>query len=448
LIVFPRLDTEVVLVPCNSCNPCQDPKAVSERDQRRRPPRVRSDERKLGEINMAALAAAANIEAPPAVCFVVRTYWGHGDAHGGELRSFLTSLQDQTVGAWEAVLVMVDKTPFTEAYDIIRDLNETSRAWIYTEWIGERYTPKQPDGTWTEGYHGTLYNVTDDAIRACAPGSDWVVATNGDNVYGRHFIQKVIENGQDPSIDLVAFDFYSRYQRPAMPSCERFSMERAEKVDGREDGGERQRTSCKRNTLQWCQTDLGSVAMRRAKLLAEGRSFGSVKADAGGLDEAHNDGLTFAELVRDGWRTIHVHDECLFAHNPSFQTCAWKGFVWDDSDITGTGGGECIDRTEAARRLRDDALEMVPIRVTHSPNYMDEYRGATVSLDDPADCIRRRDYMSREVWGRACSWFPDGCVDDEDVDEHERGLSLYYDADDADNADDADETAPDAHIEL
>lgn len=33
--------------------------------------------------------------APPSVCFVVRTYWGHGDEHGGELRSFLKSLQDQ-----------------------------------------------------------------------------------------------------------------------------------------------------------------------------------------------------------------------------------------------------------------------------------------------------------------------------------------------------------------
>lgn len=31
----------------------------------------------------------------PSVCFVVRTYWGHGDEHGGELRSFLGSLQHQ-----------------------------------------------------------------------------------------------------------------------------------------------------------------------------------------------------------------------------------------------------------------------------------------------------------------------------------------------------------------
>ena len=29
------------------------------------------------------------------VCFVVRTYWGHGDKHGGELRALLQSLQAQ-----------------------------------------------------------------------------------------------------------------------------------------------------------------------------------------------------------------------------------------------------------------------------------------------------------------------------------------------------------------
>lgn len=357
----------------------------------------------------------------PLVCFVVRTYWGHGDAHGGELRSFLTSLQDQTVDRWEAVLVMVDKKPFSEAYDIIRDLNETSRAWIYTEWIGEEYTPKQPDGGWTEGYHGMLYNVTDDAIRVCSPEAEWVVATNGDNVYGRHFIHHVLERGADASVDLVAFDFYSRYQRPTMPSCDRFSSEPS--------ASPMSVAPCKKNMLQWCQTDLGSVAIRKRKLLDEDRSFGLVTDEEGGLDEAHNDGLMFAELVRDGWVVNKVEDECLFAHNPSFQTCAWKGFVWDDSNITRTGGGECIDRAEAARRLQDPTMEMVPIRVSHASNYMDEFRDATTSLDGPVDCIRRKDYKSRDVWGRTCWWFPDGCVDATDHHEHALGLDLYYGVD-------------------
>ena len=359
--------------------------------------------------------------APPIVCFVVRTYWGHGDAHGGELRSFLTSLKDQTVDRWEAVLVMVDRRPFSEAHEIIRDLNETSRAWIYTEWIGEEYTPKQPDGAWSEGYHGMLYNVTDDAIRVCNPEAEWVVATNGDNVYGRHFIQRVVEKASDSTVDLVAFDFYSRYQRPTMPSCERFSSEHAGSTTGAP------AAPCKKNTLQWCQTDLGSVAIRRRRLLDEDRSFGLVRDDVGGLDAAHNDGLMFAELVRDGWVVSKVEDECLFAHNPSFQTCAWKGLVWDDSNITRTGGGECIHRREAAKLLEDPTMEMVRIQVSHAANHMAEYRDATVSLDEPANCIRRKDFKSREVWGHACWWFPDGCVDAEDLDEHGRGLDSYYD---------------------
>ena len=89
------------------------------------------------------------------VCFVVRTYWGHGDAHGGELRAFMQSLQAQDNPkydaspwttdcfscytcilscSWEAILVMVDKKPFPEAYDIIQSLNE-SRAWVFAEWV-------------------------------------------------------------------------------------------------------------------------------------------------------------------------------------------------------------------------------------------------------------------------------------------------------------------------
>ncbi len=375
------------------------------------------------------LAGSIPLISPPVVCFVVRTYWGHGDAHGGELRSFLTSLQDQTVDRWEAVLVMVDKRPFPEAHDIIRDLDETSRAWIYTEWIGDEYTPKQPDGGWSEGYHGMLYNVTDDAIRVCSPETEWVVATNGDNVYGRHFIQRILDKGSDSSVDLVAFDFYSRYQRPTMPSCERFSSDPVWLT------GETPAAPCKKNTLQWCQTDLGAVAIRRKRLLDEDRSFGLVTDEVGGLDAAHNDGLMFAELARDGWVVSKVDNECLFAHNPSFQTCAWKGLVWDDSNVTRTGGGECIDREEASRRLTDPAMEMVPILVSHPANHMVEYREATVSLDEPADCIRRKDFKSRDVWGHACWWFPDGCVDSADRKEHARGLDLYYDEGEAASAD-------------
>lgn len=41
-----------------------------------------------------------------AVCFVVRTYWGHGDDHGGELRQLLLSLQAQRVKRFVVWLMM------------------------------------------------------------------------------------------------------------------------------------------------------------------------------------------------------------------------------------------------------------------------------------------------------------------------------------------------------
>jgi hypothetical protein len=370
----------------------------------------------FGSLLVTCWAINTEVLADPLVCFVVRTYWGHGDAYGGELRSLLSSLQDQSVPDWEAILVTLDKRAFPEAYDLVNELNETSRVWMYSEWIGEEYTPKQPDGQWSEGYHATLYNLTDDAIRLCSPSAEWIVGTNGDNLYGRSFVENIINASQeDPRADLVAFDFYSRYQRPTMPPCDRFSSQRSKSPP------------CKRNTLQWCQTDLGSVAIRKRKLFDTGKAFGQVKDDSGSLDAAHNDGLLFADMVKEGWNVTKAQDECLFAHNPSFQTCAWKGHVWDDSNITGSGGGECISKTEANRRLElDHMLEAVYVHVSHQENYQKEFRDAKHSLDAPVKCIRRKDYKSPHIWGHACWWFPDGCVDDDDKDEHSSGLDLYY----------------------
>ena len=72
--------------------------------------------------------------ADPLFCFVVRTYWGHGDAHGGGLRRFLRSLQRQQHSRWEAVLLVADSRPFPELHHILLDLNDT-RAWVFAEWV-------------------------------------------------------------------------------------------------------------------------------------------------------------------------------------------------------------------------------------------------------------------------------------------------------------------------
>ena len=91
-------------------------------------------------------------------CFIVRTYWGHGDSTGGELKRLLTSLKNQIhpkydvypvaenggiVGrvhvfflcrSWEAILIVADSKPFPEMHRIIRQL-EDKRIWVFAELV-------------------------------------------------------------------------------------------------------------------------------------------------------------------------------------------------------------------------------------------------------------------------------------------------------------------------
>jgi len=47
---------------------------------------------------------------------------------------------------------------------------------------------------------------------ACPGSTEWLVVTNGDNDYDPSFMARVIEEGV--GADAVAFDYYSRFQRP------------------------------------------------------------------------------------------------------------------------------------------------------------------------------------------------------------------------------------------
>ena len=59
--------------------------------------------------------------------------------------------------------------------------------------VDKVFNPKAPgeEGEWAPGYHGTLYNLTDDAIQVCPPSARWLVVTNGDNEYSQDFMQRV-----------------------------------------------------------------------------------------------------------------------------------------------------------------------------------------------------------------------------------------------------------------
>lgn len=45
----------------------------------------------------------------------------------------------------------------------------------------------------------------------CPPDTRWVVITNGDNDYDPQFMSEL---AQQQDAEAVAFDYYSRYQRP------------------------------------------------------------------------------------------------------------------------------------------------------------------------------------------------------------------------------------------
>ena len=68
---------------------------------------------------------------------------------------------------------------------------------------------------------GLLYNLTDEAIRACPASTQWVLATNGDNLYSKDMFQTVMDVPGD--VDVIALDYYSRYQRATGPPCTRFA---------------------------------------------------------------------------------------------------------------------------------------------------------------------------------------------------------------------------------
>ncbi len=95
---------------------------------------------------------------------------------------------------WEALLLVMDNRPFPDLRTLVRQANE-SRVSVYAEWISYKYEPKTADKQWSEGYHGKLYNLTDDAVRACPRHTHWVIITNGDNDYDARFMSEVRRAG-------------------------------------------------------------------------------------------------------------------------------------------------------------------------------------------------------------------------------------------------------------
>ncbi|KDD76615.1 hypothetical protein H632_c160p2 [Helicosporidium sp. ATCC 50920] len=306
----------------------------------------------------------------------------------------------------------MDGQPFESLHHILRDLND-ERIWVFAEWVGPEYAARV--GTdWSPNYHGMLYNLTDDAIQMCDRRTEWLLVTNGDNEYADSFFATAASQGADA--DIVAFDFYSRFQRITAPSCERFAAAAAPPLAGPRPGPG---GLCKANRLRWCHTDLGANVLRRSRFYDEGRSFGLQRSGGLGLGPAHADGLLAQELVQAGWRVKRVADGCHFSHAPNPQACAWGGGIWDDREVGAAAGssqgGDCLTPEQARWVMDNDPnAEQVEISLTQD-GAVHAYEGVRPVADFRVSCLRRKDFASAHVWGAAIDWYSEYCADDVDV---------------------------------
>lgn len=323
----------------------------------------------------------------PTTCFIIRTYWGHGDTWGDKsLRRILSSLRNQTVDKWEALLLVLDNRPFPELRKIVRELNDP-RIWVHAEWVNYKYAPKE-GGIWAPHYHNRLYNLTDAAIRACPSHAKWVVVTNGDNTYDPTFLEEVL--AAPPDSDVVAVDFYSRYQRPTAAPCERF-----EEGPGL--------PPCKENDMRFCQTDLAANAYRLSRMLEEDRRFGTVDPTGG---NGANDGILAQILKTDGWKIHFIHGRCLVNHAPSPQQCALSGGVWDDTAMANPAsfGGACASARTVLEKMKANPslYELLELNVTYDRNSFSYKDKEFVELK----CLRmadRKAWVQEQTFGRVCA---------------------------------------------
>ena len=301
-----------------------------------------------------------------ALCFIVRTYWAHGES--GSLEKFLGQLVTSPHQSWEALIVVMDQRPF-EGLDSLLGRMGDARIRVYAHNIGPQYQAKLPDGNWNPDYHDRLYLLTDKAIYSCKEDTRWVAVTNGDNAYDSAFIPRLVNTPHH--VDIVALDFYSRYQRVTASPCERFAAEPGA-------------PPCKENLMRFCNADLAAVIYRWARFVAEERGFSKMDSHGLGL----NDGLLADLLKSSGWEVLRITDACLLSHTPSPQLCALEGGVWDDSVLATIqhSGGRCLTREEAKELLLSDpGLEVLDVSVSHDGKTFGFTRGRHVQLS----CIRR-----------------------------------------------------------
>eukprot|EP00892_Ulva_mutabilis_P003474 jgi/Ulvmu1/1499/UM011_0229.1 len=285
----------------------------------------------------------------PLICVVVRTYWKHGLGGTSLLQRLIDSLKMQTHARWEAQFLVMDSVPFYNLTDILQH-NKDDRLWVYGNLVGDAWRSKTKEGAWELEYHTLLYHMTDQAARACSLDTQWVLFTNGDNLYHRDAFAEV---AAEKTADAVAMDFYSRYLRPTGLPCERFQ----------EDGA----PQCKVNRMRWCHTDLGAIAYRWSKLVMHDYRFAMMEGEKRFTGQ---DALMAEAITNAGWNVTHLEGKCLFDQGPNPAMCARMGGIWDDrhSATTADFGGHCVLNADIEQFKNDTAVEVVQITFSNDGN--------------------------------------------------------------------------------
>lgn len=217
-------------------------------------------------------------------------------------------------------------------------------------------------------FHQNLYNLTDRAIQQCSADSNWLLVTNGDNLYHEEFF-----NYLDPMYDIIAYDFYSRWYRhlqSALPPCERlvitpedarksakiFRSIRAKQQEGKnldalyqvdkEAYYKHNKTlseqsmevagmlSLMHNELRRNHTDLGANVVNLRRWLHEGHAYAHILSS-----DSSQDGTMMEILAEKRWNAKHItpghsrFKKALYSHNPNYMSCITRrpNMYWDDS---------------------------------------------------------------------------------------------------------------------
>ena len=186
-------------------------------------------------------------------------------------------------------------------------------------------------------FHDIVYDLTDKAISKCSEEKSWLLVTNGDNTYDPTFFEHL-----DDSVDLLAFDFYSRHTREfeGLEFCQRLV------------GASPKEHTCMSNNLSWAGTDLGANIINLVKFREEKRLYSAVNAPQSHRG-ASKDAFMVMELVNAGWRVgkvkMSADHGCLFSHNPNYFSCIQRDplYVWNEKK------GSCVFDVEGETRNTD-----------------------------------------------------------------------------------------------